>query len=96
MAQPDDACGNKPKHVASHCKQKGICLPMKLCILKEKVCLIQIAKHCGMSHTNITNPDLYYFFSSSLALQPNVGFGLSNNIPPFFSICHQLSPSSHS
>ena len=31
-----------------------------------------------------------------LALQPTVGFGLSNNVLPFFSICHQLSPSSHS
>jgi hypothetical protein len=31
-----------------------------------------------------------------LALQPAVGFGLSNNIFPFFPICHQLSPSSHS
>ena len=31
-----------------------------------------------------------------LALQPTVGFGLSNNILPFFPICHQLSPSSHS
>ena len=29
-----------------------------------------------------------------LALQPTVG--LSNNVLPFFSICHQLSPSSHS
>jgi hypothetical protein len=31
-----------------------------------------------------------------LALQPAVGFGLSNNILPFFPICHRLSPSSHS
>jgi hypothetical protein len=31
-----------------------------------------------------------------LALQPAVGFGLSNNILPFFSICRQLSPSPHS
>jgi hypothetical protein len=29
-----------------------------------------------------------------LALQPAVGFGLSNKILPFFSICHQFSPSS--
>ena len=29
-----------------------------------------------------------------LALQPTVGFGLSNNVLPFFPICHQLSPSS--
>ena len=31
-----------------------------------------------------------------LALQPTVGFGLSNNVLPFFPICHQLSPPSHS
>ena len=31
-----------------------------------------------------------------LALQPTVGFSLSNNVLPFFPICHQLSPSSHS
>jgi hypothetical protein len=31
-----------------------------------------------------------------LALQPDVGFGLSNNILLFFPICHQFSPSSHS
>ena len=30
-----------------------------------------------------------------LALQPTVGFGLSNNVLPFFPMCHQLSPSSH-
>ena len=31
-----------------------------------------------------------------LALQPTAGFDLSNNVLPFFPICHQLSPSSHS
>ena len=31
-----------------------------------------------------------------LALQPAVGFGLSNNTSPFVPICHKLSPSSHS
>ena len=31
-----------------------------------------------------------------LALQPTVGFGLSNIVLPFCPICHQLSPSSHS
>ena len=31
-----------------------------------------------------------------LSLQPIVGIGLSNNVLPFFPICHQLSPSSHS
>ena len=30
-----------------------------------------------------------------LALQPAVGFGLSNNTSPFVLIYHQLSPSSH-
>ena len=31
-----------------------------------------------------------------LALQPTVSFGLSNNVLPFFPICHQLSSFSHS
>ena len=31
-----------------------------------------------------------------LAPKPNLGFGLSNSVLPFFPICHQLSPSSHS
>jgi len=30
-----------------------------------------------------------------LALRPAMGFGLPQNIVPFFPICHQLSPSSH-
>jgi hypothetical protein len=30
-----------------------------------------------------------------MALQPVVGFGLSNNNRPFISIHHHLSPSSH-
>jgi hypothetical protein len=36
------------------------------------------------------------FLLLPLALQPVVGFGLSNNVPPFCPVCHQLSPSSHS
>ena len=36
------------------------------------------------------------FLLLPLALQPAVGFGLSNNVLPFFPICHQLSPSSYS
>jgi hypothetical protein len=36
-----------------------------------------------------------YLLLLPLALQPAVGFGLSNNILPFFPICHQLSPSSN-
>ena len=39
---------------------------------------------------------MLFFFLLPLALHPAVGFGLSNNVLPFFPICHQLSPSSHS
>ena len=31
-----------------------------------------------------------------LALEPTVGFGLSDKVLLYFPICHQLSPSSHS
>jgi hypothetical protein len=43
-----------------------------------------------------TNTHFFFFFLLPLALQPAVGFGLSNNTSPFFPIYHQLSPSSHS
>jgi hypothetical protein len=39
---------------------------------------------------------MYFLIVLPLALQPAVGFGLSNNTFPFFPIYHQLSPSSHS
>jgi hypothetical protein len=42
----------------------------------------------------ITNVYLLSLFS--IGTTARVGFGLSKNIPPFFPICHQLSPSSHS
>ena len=38
----------------------------------------------------------YKFLLLPLALQPTAGFGLSKNALPFFPICYQLSPSSHS
>ena len=38
----------------------------------------------------------YILLLLPLALQPAVGFGLSNNTSPFFPIYYQLSPSSHS
>ena len=38
----------------------------------------------------------WILLTALLLLQPTVGFGLSNNVLPFFSICHQLSPSSYS
>jgi len=43
---------------------------------------------CGFQNTKI--------LLLPLALQPVVGFGLSNDTSPFFPILHQLSPSSHS
>ena len=39
---------------------------------------------------------VYILLLLQLALQPTVGFGLSNNVLPSFPICHQLSLSSHS
>ena len=39
---------------------------------------------------------LFLLILLPLALQPAVGFGLSNNTSPFVPICHQLSTSSHS
>jgi len=42
-----------------------------------------------------TNTHFFFFFLLPLALQPAVGFGLSNNTSPFFPIYNQLSPSSH-
>ena len=39
---------------------------------------------------------IYLLLLLPLGQQPAVGFGLSQNIIPFFPICHQLSPSSHS
>ena len=41
------------------------------------------------------SPSYYTEWRKILPLQPTGGFGLSNNVLPFFPICHQLSPSSH-
>ena len=41
-------------------------------------------------------PPLLLLLLFPLALQPTMGFGLSNNVLPFLPIYHQLSPSSHS
>jgi len=63
-----------------------------------------------LKSTNLTYSEIVYITDSQiqrrmyvlgllllpLALQPVVGFGLSNNVPPFCPICHHLSPSSHS
>ena len=65
----------------------GIC-----CIyhpIYKKSCYSRLLSTClSLSHR--------YLLLLPLALQPTVGFGLSNNVLPFFAICHQLSPSSHS
>jgi hypothetical protein len=45
---------------------------------------------------NLYSTIYYLLLLLPLALQPAVGFGLSNNTSPFFPISHQLSPSSHS
>jgi hypothetical protein len=49
---------------------------------------------CGKKCIYIYKP--INIFLLPLALQPAVGFGLSNNTSPFFPIYYQLSPSSHS
>jgi len=43
-----------------------------------------------------TFSSFFFLLFLPLALERAVGFGLSNNVPPFCPICHQLSPSSHS
>lgn len=44
------------KHVGSYCKQKGICLPVKLCQLSEKNICLHIIKYSIMPHQE--NPAL--------------------------------------
>jgi hypothetical protein len=43
MVQPDDAFSKKAE-TCSFCKQKGICLAMKLCRLSEKVTIDSYSK----------------------------------------------------
>ena len=47
-------------------------------------------------NNNNNNHILLLLLLLPLTLQSNVGFVLSSNVLPFFPICHQLSPSSHS
>ena len=52
--------------------------------------------HCvAISPPRAPSRTVCYILLLLSALQPAVGFGLSNNTSPFFPICHQLSPSSH-
>ena len=63
----------------------------------SKYCIILIWYKLPIFQSNLKLPLLLLLLLlPPLALQPTVGFGLSNNVLPFFPICHQLSPSSHS
>ena len=56
---------------------------------------VHSAKHINKNKT-VSVYIRRYFLLLPLALQPTVGFGLSNNVLPFCPICHQLFPFSHS
>ena len=76
---------------------RGYCLNVMEVLLEEN-CIVEIlCCNAGAAEGSslrgrgaVSKGDLL-----PLALQPTVGFGLSNNVLPFFPICHQLSPSSH-
>jgi len=55
---------------------------------------LQVSESSSVHHQEFFTVHLLLLLP--LTLQPTVGFGLSNNVLPFFPICHQLSPSSHS
>ena len=54
-----------------------------------QIAVLSFTKPCKITVAN-------HLLLLPLALQPTVGFGLSNNVLPLFPICHQISPSSHS
>jgi hypothetical protein len=73
-----------------------ICLAFEiLCATKHKAAE-SVHGRRTRNGTVCFHPQLQSSSLLPLALQPAVGFGQSNSIPPFFPICHQLSPSSHS
>jgi hypothetical protein len=45
MVYLDGGLSKKLKHVASYCKQKGICVPMKFCRLSEKSTFVSWEKY---------------------------------------------------
>jgi len=51
LAFYEDGFSALQEHVDSYCKQKGICLPVKLCTLSEKYIWFHIIKHSVMPHT---------------------------------------------
>ena len=54
LALYGDGFSSRPKHAGSYCKQKGICLPVKLCQLSEKYILFHIIKYSVMPHTKLS------------------------------------------
>ena len=90
----------------SYCRYPTYCIQFYLTTVlkmvstqtgKETCTLIHPLTHSLTHFVTHTNTLIYtYILLLPLALQPTVGFGLLNNVLPFFPICHQLSPSSHS
>jgi len=75
-------------------------VPLNLCnslpfMVHKDAWLFKTACHWSQSW-GTSSPYFLLLLLLPLALQPIVGFGLSNNVPPLCPICHQLSPSSHS
>jgi hypothetical protein len=62
-------------------------------VAKIRDCLVQLK---ALQKQTSEQPTNILLFLLPLALQPIVGFGLSNNTSTFFPIYHHLSPSSHS
>ena len=61
-----------------------------------KIVVMQPNKRQSDQSANQTKQIYLLLLLVLLTLEPTVSFGLSNNVLPFFPICHQLSPSSHS
>ena len=79
-------------------------MPINISIFHTKLEYLRL-KTESLKRSHGINVYSYKYYSSlkyvflllhPLALQPTVGFGLSNNVLPFIPICHQLSPPSHS
>jgi hypothetical protein len=71
------------------------CTDWSAALLTNSSGMIQICDVCTVNALT-TNFCSHLAILLPLALQPSVGFGLSNNTSPFFTTYHQLSPSSHS
>ena len=65
----------KPKHVASYCKQKGICLPTKLCRLSAKVFWFMLCVFIWSPENTVDCEDGKRMQASEC--RPLEGFGIS-------------------